>query len=330
MTEPTTPKRATIALTDASSDPLYPSYQISISAMTGPVSGYGYRLMGPKYNGQSRGLRTVELDQRDADEIRAILDDVFPPVASAPVAAPTTAPPVYAPCTVHGADCRTEDWPAPPAPPVDTDLRDRIAQALAADDGHPWDTLSADAQQGYRRNADAVLAVLPASTDQAAALSAELTRRAPMLGEYANEIIRLRAEVERLRADRATVLREAAELADRLASEMRNGEADWPEEWSSREVRDAVTSVGKKLRRLADEAQQPETEARGELPVVAYRDPRNPRVLLCRICGERWAGVDPVTAEDLPDGGICTFGRLSSHPCGRDVLATPAPSEEPK
>ena len=61
---------------------------------------------------------------------------------------------------------------------------------------------------------------------------------------------------------------------------------------------------------------------------MAYRDPNNPRVLLCREHGKQWHGVVPVTSEDLPDGGICTFGRLSSLTCGRDVLA--APAEETK
>ncbi len=54
---------------------------------------------------------------------------------------------------------------------------------------------------------------------------------------------------------------------------------------------------------------------------VAYRDPNNPRILLCQEHGQRWNNVSPVTAQDLPDGGICTFGQLSSLTCGRDVLA---------
>lgn len=48
------------------------------------------------------------------------------------------------------------------APADQPGLRDRIAHALAADDGHPWDTLVVDTQQSYLDNADAVLAVLPA------------------------------------------------------------------------------------------------------------------------------------------------------------------------
>lgn len=68
--------------------------------------------------------------------------------------------------------------------------------------------------------------------------------------------------------------------------------------------------------RLRDAARQA-----AEPPVVAYRDPHNPRVLLCRQHGQSWHAITPVTAEDLPEGGICTFGRLSSNECGRDVLA---------
>ncbi|MFE5967107.1 hypothetical protein [Streptomyces sp. NPDC056463] len=66
-----------------------------------------------------------------------------------------------------------------------------------------------------------------------------------------------------------------------------------------------------------------------EQPVVAYRDPNNPRVLLCRQHGQSWHAITPLTAEDLPDGGVCTFGRLSSNECGRDVLAGRAVVEQP-
>lgn len=54
--------------------------------------------------------------------------------------------------------------------PAGGGLRDRIAQALATDDGHPWDTLSAKAQQHYLDNADAVLGFLPAPAGRAAIL----------------------------------------------------------------------------------------------------------------------------------------------------------------
>ncbi|MFD7922485.1 hypothetical protein ACFV3R_25075 [Streptomyces sp. NPDC059740] len=74
----TTPKTATITLDAASSDREYPAYQLSINVMTSETNGHGYRLMGPKYSGRSRNLRTITLTQRDADEIRAVLDEVFP------------------------------------------------------------------------------------------------------------------------------------------------------------------------------------------------------------------------------------------------------------
>ena len=66
--------------------------------------------------------------------------------------------------------------------------------------------------------------------------------------------------------------------------------------------------------------------------VVAYRNPDRPGVLLCRFHGDGWWGLTPLTSEDLPDGGICTYGDPAdpSTQCGVDVLipqkpATPAP-----
>ncbi|WP_097933345.1 MULTISPECIES: ParB N-terminal domain-containing protein [unclassified Streptomyces] len=57
--------------------------------------------------------------------------------------------------------------------------------------------------------------------------------------------------------------------------------------------------------------------------VVAYRNTDRPGVLLCREHGEGWLGLTPLTSEDLPDGGFCTWGREYGHGCGRDVLITP-------
>jgi hypothetical protein len=71
-------KRLTLTLDTANGDPKFPVYQLSINVMADPNNGHGFRLMGPKYVGRSRNLRTVELDQRDADEICAILNEVFP------------------------------------------------------------------------------------------------------------------------------------------------------------------------------------------------------------------------------------------------------------
>jgi hypothetical protein len=71
-------KKATITLDQANRDREFPAYQLSLNVVESENRGHGFRLMGPKYVGQSRNLRTVELSQRDADKIRAILDEVFP------------------------------------------------------------------------------------------------------------------------------------------------------------------------------------------------------------------------------------------------------------
>jgi hypothetical protein len=54
--------------------------------------------------------------------------------------------------------------------------------------------------------------------------------------------------------------------------------------------------------------------------IVAYRDPSNPQTLLCREHGQHIAWVNPVTSADLPDGGFCTYGRMTGLECGKDVL----------
>lgn len=52
--------------------------QINIATVDENGSGTGYRLAGPKYNGSSQLLLRHELTERDAAEIRAQLDAVFP------------------------------------------------------------------------------------------------------------------------------------------------------------------------------------------------------------------------------------------------------------
>ncbi len=205
-----------------------------------------------------------------------------------------------------------------PLPPADqTALRDRIAAVLYERERPPRDPHWAEAlpvdREVFEAMADAVLAVLPATTDQtaeryrtawhsarrrASVLSAELTRRAPLLGEYATEIERLRgalegerdasrrllaqrqemaderyawqqrgdraeAEVERLRADRATVLREAADRYAKLADQneaydREQGELDETARIQHSTVRDVA--IG--LRRMADETAATETDTR--------------------------------------------------------------------
>lgn len=53
--------------------------QVSLSQVDEKGNGWGYRLAGPKhYNMGVTELLTAELDERDANKIRAMLDAVFP------------------------------------------------------------------------------------------------------------------------------------------------------------------------------------------------------------------------------------------------------------
>jgi hypothetical protein len=198
---------------------------------------------------------------------------------------------------------------APTAPPA-ADLRNRIAEALMSwaerNNAPQYATMRRPdtvVQNAYSR-ADAVLAVLPAPTDQAAPAE-PADRRARYAaairdtdgwvldgGQHMVDAVMavadaeqtaLRAEVERLRADRATdgidwkakceaeharhvavvetlladrgaVLRERADFLDGCLRNAADPSSD-PRYWA------AIRDVAMGLRRLADEAQQPETEA---------------------------------------------------------------------
>jgi hypothetical protein len=76
----------------------------------------------------------------------------------------------------------------------------------------------------------------------------------------------------------------------------------------------------------ADRAAMDKLRALSTGPVVAYRNPWRPGVLLCVEHGEGWAGMKPLSVEDLPNGGTCTAGDPADPDdvCGRDVLATEA------
>jgi hypothetical protein len=76
----------------------------------------------------------------------------------------------------------------------------------------------------------------------------------------------------------------------------------------------------------ADRAAMDKLRALSAGPVVAYRNPWRPGVLLCVEHGEGWEGMKPLSVEDLPNGGTCTAGDPADPDdvCGRDVLATEA------
>ncbi|MEU5137394.1 hypothetical protein [Streptomyces californicus] len=60
---------------------------------------------------------------------------------------------------------------------------------------------------------------------------------------------------------------------------------------------------------------------RAQAHIVAYRHPELAGVLLCREHGESWDGLIPLTAGDLPHGGLCTWGTPDMHVCGRALPA---------
>ncbi|MFE7233958.1 hypothetical protein ACFVAF_25475 [Streptomyces sp. NPDC057596] len=129
----------------------------------------------------------------------------------------------------------------PPAPRADeaqpddrAALRDRIAHALEREDA-----INAGYDHGFVSQygvdpetdgfVDAVLAVLPAPADRcrtawlnarnrARVLSAEVTRRAPLLGEYAAEIERLRTMYDAATAREHDLIEERDELRRKLAA----------------------------------------------------------------------------------------------------------------
>ncbi|MER7053418.1 hypothetical protein [Streptomyces sp. NPDC000351] len=153
---------------------------------------------------------------------------------------------------------------------VDADtVANRAAQVITA--------MGADVRE-LKHSRDRYRAAWRNARRRAAVLSAEITRRAPLLGEYAAQIANLRtmydaseARVSDLiderdqlletRTDRAAVLREAADQYAKLtdqneAYDREHGELDEEARLRHEVVRDVVTG----LRRMADETAATETD----------------------------------------------------------------------
>ncbi|MFJ3097385.1 hypothetical protein [Streptomyces hydrogenans] len=91
-------------------------------------------------------------------------------------------------------------------------------------------------------------------------------------------------------------------------------------------IRDAARTAAA-IDTASDTAQHP-TAQTGQQPdetVVAYRNSGRPGVLLCREHGEGWMGLTPLTSDDLPEGGLCTWRTSGADQCGRDVLIPSVP-----
>ncbi|AVH58403.1 MULTISPECIES: hypothetical protein [Streptomyces] len=73
---------------------------------------------------------------------------------------------------------------------------------------------------------------------------------------------------------RAQAFEEAATIAEQVATEMRACDGTWPEEWSSRDVRDAVESAAGRIRAAAEAQQRPRsTSSAGPPPRCPHRPP---------------------------------------------------------
>lgn len=159
----------------------------------------------------------------------------------------------------------SRDGASVPSVPADTDLRERMARALAeVTVGHKA-FVTVDVQAEYPR-ADAALAVLPAF------------------------------------ADRAAVLREAADVAYRIARRLNDQHHDE----RAQGAWDVENTLRAELRRMADGAQQAGAGDR----IVARRSPATSSVY-CTTHGT--PEMTPLTSDDLPDGAHCQI-------CGTDVL----------
>jgi hypothetical protein len=235
-------------------------------------------------------------------------------------------------------------------------LRDRIAEALYRREWprkQVWVQALAMDRETFEAMADAVLAVLPEPTDQTAEI-ANLRTMYDVVSARENDLIEERDQLlEAQSTIRAAAFREAASA---IEAEQAREEAT---EWAQQDELDpetelqgaAVRASAALLRRLAGEAQQPEAPVHGEsvahlagvvgeaqadvfeLPgpdVVAYRNSQRPGVLLCREHGDCWWGLTPLTSDDLPDGGTCTYGDPADPDdvCGRDVLIVDTAGEQ--
>lgn len=252
----------------------------------------------------------------------------------------------------HFSSASDEEFRARWAPAVSSavpptnegELRDRIRHVLARSDGFDPNELE---PRDYLIQADALLAVLPPPADRyrtawlsarhrAGVLSAELTRRAPLLAEYAAATIEAQKQAEnaerirenadfhlgqemarrqlaeketaRLRADRAAVLLWAAD-------DLEAWQPEFSERWAVAErqrYEDGIDAAADRLRRLAAETPP--------LPSIHTNDVAG----FCPTCGH---GV-----LMLGDGGhvVCTLIDCPNPDAADELLHAAAETRTPE
>ncbi|MFD7861835.1 hypothetical protein [Streptomyces sp. NPDC059783] len=218
---------------------------------------------------------------------------------------PTTDPaPAAAPCTEHGPDCRVVDWtPGQRAAELDTAEAHRLAlsEALGLGTGAPWNAIH----------------------DRAAELNAALD---------ATFLHKKNAELhERLRTDRAAVLREAEAKAREIVARLWGDGTTQTQLDRAGGARAVEWEIGLMASesRLADEAQPTETEAvplRGELhpAQLLAGEPRVPMPTTETVRGGKRLAPAPATAatEEPP---VVAHRLGGHHPRLHCLRCAPAP-----
>jgi hypothetical protein len=104
-----------------------------------------------------------------------------------------------------------QQQPVPPPPASGRgSLRDRIARALAEDDGHSWDALHPETRQSYLDNADAAMAVVNAEqSEYEETVVGRLNELNTELARTNGRLTARVAELEQVPAGRATALTDA-------------------------------------------------------------------------------------------------------------------------
>lgn len=179
-------------------------------------------------------------------------------------------------------------------------LRDRVRRAVCEAEGFAWDSSMLEPDE-YGDVADAVLAVLPAPADRAAALT-----EAADDGEGDELVcVDMCGNCEACGMEPfgtpAEGWRQAARFLRRSARTSGNREG----------ALHGARMIEAELRRLAGEAAPDNTET-----PVAYRSPGGLYLYCTRHTDDVGTAWTPLASDDLPDGGLCSQ-------CGADVLITP-------
>ncbi|MDT0608811.1 hypothetical protein [Streptomyces lancefieldiae] len=225
----------------------------------------------------------------------------------------------------EGADAVLAVLPATTNHDTDTSAENADADTVANRAAQVISAMGADIRE-LKRERDRSRTAWHSARRRASVLSAEITRRAPLLGEYAAQIANLRTmydasearvsdliderdQVLETRTDRTAVLREAADAVFALEYDVMVGEEGDENMGSMREAWDVGTiHATQLLRRMADQA---EVELRRMADKTAATETQAAEVL--RVVA-RWAASSEgrdVLVEELADAGY----RLP-HACG--------------